>query len=208
MSHVDRLISVTHDGTFGTSVTSASHQIGHLTDHKSLHNTFHGSRIKKGTETVNQSISISFDPNNMTCISCPKEHKIIGCVPITVAFSDQNFVANIAGHNGTCFCVVRLEDASLADLTDLSCELFGNVKILEGSVFLYGSASYLSRVRTGTYASEWLSVISQAEKRWRGIRVCPLIPMILSDCPGTLAREIAEIAAWFATVYDNNPLGL
>jgi hypothetical protein len=111
MSHVDRLISVTKDGTFGTSVTSSSHQIGHLTDHDGLHNTFHGSRIKKGTETVNQSISISFDPNNLTCISCPTEHKIIGCVPVTVAFSDQNFVANIAGQNGTCICVVRLEDA-------------------------------------------------------------------------------------------------
>jgi hypothetical protein len=32
--------------------------------------------------------------------------------------------------------------------------------------------------------------------------------MILTECPGTLAREIAEIAAWFATIYENNPLGL
>jgi hypothetical protein len=100
MSFVDRLISVTNDGTFGTSVTSSSPQIAHLTDHDGLHNTFNGSRIKKGTETVNQSMSTSFDPNSLVCISCPSEHKIIGCVPITVAFSDQNFVANIAGQNG------------------------------------------------------------------------------------------------------------
>ncbi len=97
---------------------------------------------------------------------------------------------------------------SLSDLIDLSCELFGNVRIPEGSVFLYSSASYLSRVGTGAYAGDWLSVVSQAEKRWRGIRVCPLIPMILSDCLGTLVREIAEIAAWFATIHDNNPLGM
>ncbi len=38
--------------------------------------------------------------------------------------------------------------------------------------------------------------------------MCPLIPLILSDCPGTLAREIAETAAWFASLYENNPLGL
>jgi hypothetical protein len=28
------------------------------------------------------------------------------------------------------------------------------------------------------------------------------------DCPGTLAREIAEVAAWFASLYENYPLGL
>jgi hypothetical protein len=59
MSHVDRLISVTNDGTFGTTVTSASHQVGHLTEHANLHCTFHGSRIKKGLETVNHSPSAS-----------------------------------------------------------------------------------------------------------------------------------------------------
>jgi hypothetical protein len=99
MSHVDRLISVTNDGT---TVTSASHQVGHLTDHANLHCTFHGSRIKKGSETVNQSISISFDPNTLVCISCTTEHKIMGSTPVTIAFSDQNFVANIAGKDGTC----------------------------------------------------------------------------------------------------------
>jgi hypothetical protein len=35
-----------------------------------------------------------------------------------------------------------------------------------------------------------------------------MIPMILSDCPGTLAHEIAEVAAWFASIYENNPLGM
>jgi hypothetical protein len=101
-----------------------------------------------------------------------------------------------------------MEDASLSDLMDLSLEIVGNVRVPEGSVFLYGSASFLSRVSTGAYATDWVSVVSQAEKKWRGIRVCPLIPMILTECPGTLAREIAEIAAWFATIYENNPLGL
>jgi hypothetical protein len=129
-------------------------------------------------------------------------------LPVTVMFSDQNCVTNIEGKNGTCIAVVRQEDASLSDLLDMSREIFENQKVPEGSVFLFGSASYLSRVGTGTYAGDWLAVVSRAEKLWRGIRVCPLIPMILSDCPGTLAREIAEIAAWFASIYENNPLGL
>jgi hypothetical protein len=47
MSFVDRLVSVTNDGTFGTSVTSPLPQIEHLTDHEGLDNTFHGSCIRK-----------------------------------------------------------------------------------------------------------------------------------------------------------------
>jgi hypothetical protein len=90
----------------------------------------------------------------------------------------------------------------------MSREIFENHKVPEGSVFLYGSASYLSRVGTGTYAGDWLTVVSRVEKLWRGIRVCSMIPMILSDCPGTLAREIAEVVAWFASIYENNPLGM
>jgi hypothetical protein len=151
---------------------------------------------------------MSFDPANMSCITCKSEHKIMVGSPITVIFSDQNCVANIEGSNGSCISVVRQEDASLADLLDMSREIFENHKVPEGSVFLYGSASYLSRVGTGTYAGDWVTVVSRVEKLWRGIRVCPMIPMILSDCPGTLAREIAEVAAWFASIYENNPLGM
>ncbi len=86
MSFVDRLVSVTNDGTFGSIVTSPSPQIGHLTDHDGLANTFCGSRIQKGNVTANQSISLSFDPTNMSCISCTAEHTIVGSIPITVIF--------------------------------------------------------------------------------------------------------------------------
>jgi hypothetical protein len=208
MSFVDRLVSVTNDGTFGSVVTSPSPQIGHLTDHVGLANTFCGSRIQKGNVTANQSISLSFDPTNMSCISCTTEHPIVGSLPITVFFSDQNFVSNIEGKSGTCIAVARQEDASLTDLFELAREIFENQRVPEGSVFLFGSASYLARVGTGTFARDWLVIVGRAEKQWRGIRVCPLIPLILSDCPGTLAREIAEAAAWFAIIYENNPLGL
>jgi hypothetical protein len=101
-----------------------------------------------------------------------------------------------------------MEDVSLPDLFELSKELFEHVKIPEGSVFLFGSVSYLSRVGTSVYESNWLSVISQTEGHWHGVRVCPLIPMILSTCPETLARELSELAAWLAIVYGNNPLGM
>jgi hypothetical protein len=101
-----------------------------------------------------------------------------------------------------------MEDATLPELSNLSAELFGDVRFPEGSVFLYGTASYLSRVGTGIYAKEWLTVIANAERIWPGVRICPLIPLILSDSPGTLSRELSELAAWLAIVYENNPLGM
>jgi hypothetical protein len=63
-------------------------------------------------------------------------------------------------------------------------------------------------VGTGVYSGDWLSIVSHTSEVWPGVRVCPLIPMILSAGPGPLARELSEFAAWLATVYDNNLLGM
>jgi hypothetical protein len=41
--------------------------------------------------------------------------------------------------------VVRLEDASLEDLMDIVLEIFDGMLLPEGSVFLFGSDSYLHR---------------------------------------------------------------
>jgi hypothetical protein len=173
-----------------------------LTDHDGLNKTFHGSRIRKGTE---KSISLSFDPNNLVCVSCATEHAIVKTKPVAVFFSDQNFVSLLEGAGQSCPTVVRMKDATLSDLYELSKELFGNVKFPEGSVFLYGSSFYLSRVGTGVYAGDWLSVISHEGGTWPGIRICPLIPLIISDVPGSLAPELSELAAWLEIVYDNQP---
>ncbi len=88
-----------------------------------------------------------------------------------------------------------MEDASLSDLYKLAKEIFGNIRFPEGSVFLFGSASFLARVGTGMYGSDWLSVVVNTEKTWPGVRVCPLIPLIMTDSTGSLAQEIAELAA-------------
>jgi hypothetical protein len=107
-------------------------------------------------------------------------------VVLSQSFSDQYFVAT-EEKNSIYIAVVRLEDASLSDLLDLPRELLDSVRAPEGSVFLYGSVSYLSRVGTGAYAGDWLSVVTHAESQWRGIRICPLIPMIL-----LIARELSQ----------------
>jgi hypothetical protein len=207
-SYTDKLVSVSGDGTFGSFVSSQSPPIGNLTDHPGFCDTFHGSRIRSGTEIVNQSVSMSFDPSKLLCVTCKTEHPILGKKPTTVFFSDQNFITGMEGSNNSCLNVVLMEDTSLSDLCRLSVEIFGNVRLPEGSVLMFGSASYLARIGTGVYAKDWLALIANMEKTFLGVRICPLIPLILSDCPGFLARKITEMAAWLAVVYDNNPDGM
>ncbi len=61
---------------------------------------------------------------------------------------------------------------------------------------------------TSLYASDWGQVVALSLENWRGIRVCPLIPLILAECTGNIVRDLSEIALWFETVYDTNPQGL
>jgi hypothetical protein len=47
-----------------------------------------------------------------------------------------------------------------------------------------------------------------ASDTWHGIRICPLIPLIMSECPRNIVREISELVTWFDRIYDANPQGL
>jgi hypothetical protein len=127
-SHNDTLVSIAGDSSFGSCVSSQSPVIGNLPDHTGLNATFHGSRIREGSDTVNQSISVSFDPGKLLCVSCNGGHSILGKKPATVFFSDQNFIASMAGTGNTCLNIVRMEDASLSDLYRLYCEIFCNTR--------------------------------------------------------------------------------
>jgi len=62
-------------------------------DYPQLNKIFRGSRMCKGGKMVNESISSSLDPLNLSCLSCAKEHKLGHDSPPIVAFlTDQNMV--------------------------------------------------------------------------------------------------------------------
>jgi hypothetical protein len=206
-SHKDLLISVSQDETFGKTVSVQSVCIGSLEDHGNLSCTFLGSRMMRGNETVNQSISSSIDPAKLICISCDTEHNIVGKDPIVVMLSDQNFVPFLNNTSRGCISVVRVENSSLLELYEMATEMFGNISFPEGSVFLVGSASHLSRSGTSLYAKDWTEVVALCTVKWRGVRICPLIPLITSECPGSIVRELCELTNWYSNVYDSNPLG-
>jgi hypothetical protein len=49
---------------------------------------------------------------------------------------------------------------------------------------------------------------SQDNTKMGNIHVGPLLPIIRADVPAGLARELLELASWFATVYCRNTVGL
>jgi hypothetical protein len=204
----DSLVSISPDSTFGKRIVSQSTPVGSFEDHPGIEKTFHGSRILKGNCTVNQSLSSSFDPASLVCVSCKNEHVVVGTKPITVCFSDQNFVTSVPSKDGECVCVVRVENPSLLELLDLAKEIFANVRIPEGSIFLFGCISHLSRIGTSIYAKDWTTLVAGVAATWRGIHVCPLIPLVVSECTGSVTREICELSVWYSNVYDNDNKGL
>jgi hypothetical protein len=162
----------------------------------------------KGNCTVNESISFSFDPSKLMCVSCSVEHEIIGKKPMVFLFTDQNFVSTMPSQSKECVNICRVENASLLELFEIARETLGNVTLHEGSIFMFGSASHLSRMGTSSYAKDWTDVVALTVETWHGSRVCPLIPLIRTECVGSVVRELNELSLWFEEVYDSDPQGL
>jgi hypothetical protein len=148
------------DESFSKRMTIQSPSIGSLEDHDGIGNTFHGSGVMKGNCTVNESISFSFDPSKLMCVSCSVEHEIIGKKPVVFLFTDQNFVLTMPSQSKECVNICRVENASLLELFEIARETLGNVTLHEGSIFMFGSASHLSRMGTSSYAKDWTDVVA------------------------------------------------
>jgi uncharacterized spore protein YtfJ len=104
--------------------------------------------------------------------------------------------------------IVRIENANLKELFDVEREILSNNKVPEGSVLLFGSVSHLGRSGTTIYARDWTSVVALGSGIWRGVHIGPLIPLIISECPGSIIREICELSVWLDSVYGNSACGL
>jgi hypothetical protein len=46
------------------------------------------------------------------------------------------------------------------------------------------------------------------ETRFKNVNVCPLTPVIRSDCSGTVVRDLEIFSTWLHKVYANNMRGL
>jgi len=205
--------SISADVTFGKTVKLESEQIGMLNPpgEECVDKTYRGARVKRGGDTVNQSVTMTMDPSSLTCITCDIEHLVIQSQvkPVVIVLSDQNFVPIWPNcTKDTCVVVIRLLNPSLHELFDLLSEIFERNMLPDGSMVLSSAVSYLHRVGTSFYAKEWSQVVGKMGRRMPNVRVCPLPPLIRSTCSGGVARELIELGGWLASVYKNSPQGL
>jgi hypothetical protein len=197
----------------GVSTISKYSSVGSLDCHgdTEILKTFRGSRITAGGVIVNQNISATFDPSNLKCVVCPNAHYILAKgpddSPPTLILADQNFVSTLSGGK-SCIAIVRIEDASLPELTDLAFEILDRHTPPAGTLFLLGSASHLLNAGTTIYTQEWCHTVNRISGRYPDARILPLVPVIREDCPGVVSRQLIELATWFKTVYQNNILGI
>jgi hypothetical protein len=194
-----------------TTETTCTPKIGSLDwegDEKVL-KTFHGGRISKNGRTTNECVSISYDPRNMMCLGCETPHSVLSTLnPVTMIFSDQNFVPFLSGSTDNCIGVCRGENFSLGELVDLAAEILDKKLLQPGSVLLFDSASHLYKVGGPAYISDWISLVNRCTQRWPSINICPLIPICRSECPGSIVREIEVLASWLGRIYACSTTGL
>lgn len=203
-------VSLSLDGTFGKFIQTCPEVVSALNPPGDVEvlRTFHGARAARGDRMINQAVSLTMDPVNLMCITCKKEHVVPPPkMPGTVILCDQNFIPVWPG-DGTCVPVVRVENASLHELVDMMFEIFEHKNLPDGTVLLVGTASYLHRVGSSIYCREWTQAVSRLSRRWPSIRVGPLVPVIREDCPGGMARELFELAAWFSKMYQGLANGM
>ena len=169
--------------------------------------TFRGSRVSSNGNLVNQNISVSFDPATLKCTSCASQHSILPTngSGLVVMVSDQNFVSCLSGHD-SCVPIIRVEDASLLELTDMLFEILDRYPIPPGTLFLVNSISHLSKVGTTRFAYDWIEACNRLTQRWRQARVGPLTPLLREDCNSSVGRQIIEIGTWFSTIYSDSPV--
>ncbi len=85
---------------------------------------------------------------------------MVSKAPVVFLFSDQNFVPTLAAENTSYINIVRVENASLAELLDMAGETLMHVKFPEGTLMMFASVSYLSRKGRLIYAREWTKVVA------------------------------------------------
>ena len=125
---------------------------------------------------------------NFTCNVCPVSHPVLikkgsGSKPneddrCVLVLSDQNFPPAVPSDSlaSNCLSVIRIEYASLSELTDKFLELSKSAYLPKGSIVLLGSACHLARVGTVAYCRE----LVQSIVRIRGVMG---VGSFVSPCP-------------------------
>ena len=95
--------------------------------------------------------------------------------------------------------MVRVEDASLRELTLALADMLGNRILRSGTVICLGSLTHLAQVGTGQYCTDWVKSRWWLKERFGdSILVVPLPPVPLGGIAGkSLVRSALEASTWF-----------
>jgi len=172
---------------------------------------FRGARMCRGNQLVNDCISTTVDPANLACIRCTKEHKIKESPsPSIIVATDQNMIPAMGGECADSAVVtVRLENGSLEEIGGLFIEMFEHSGALKpGSVLLLGSFTNLAVGGAAGYSRDWVATVDRLKKKFLGLTICPMVPILREDCEGSLAYEIMMLTYWFGKVYNGDRTGI
>ncbi len=146
-------------------------------------------------------ISLSFTSKG-TCHTCLSgDHDAwVGrnTQPIVIAASDQHFPANLpADGDGDCIRVLRVEDGSIAEITQELINLAPVEGLLPGTVVLLGAPAQLAPISTEKYATEWKRCRNWIKNDLGDVVVLPLIPLSCSGIADTrVVRGLIDLSAW------------
>jgi hypothetical protein len=114
-------------------------------------------------------------------------------IPLCFVLSDQCFPPLIpAEGDEECLKILRIEDGSLRELVTAFPDTTKGFAVPAGSVVVLSSASYLARVGTATYASEFVSVCEHlGGVMGGGVELVHGIPILLMAL-----RTVHSLGAW------------
>ena len=176
-------------------------------------NCFHINSYEK-----RRNITASFDTGSLQCTTCllKSGHQLLEKVnsrsshsyksPAVFILSDQSFPASLpTSGEGECLHVLCLEDATLADLTNILLDTLKPFCVPAGTVVLLHSMSHLAWVGPAAYTEDLVRARQRICGTYRtGILVLhglPLLPEGSSDT--SLVNNLLAVFDWLALARDH-----
>ena len=153
----------------------------------------------------------SFDPSDKSCTICTTPHNILtpsNQTPLTLIISDQGFPGVLSGGDALCVKSIRIEDGTVAELTDLFLEIFQGSILPNSTIVLLGSVTSMLQQGSSGYLFDWLACAKKIGGKWGNIKVCPLPPLWEGSLPGKMYRTLLEIDSAFEMLYVGDPRGM
>ena len=164
---------------------------------------------------TNRNICSSFNTASLLCLTCSykPEHKVLSGLkepdppkyscPVVFVLSDQSFPACFpTGGEGECLKILRLEDGTLSNLTNIFLESVKQFIVPAGSVVLLHSTSLLAWAGPAAYCEDFVRARQRIYGVYRSsLTVIGGLPLLANGCKDPdLVQDLATVSIWMETV--------